>query len=892
MKKTIIYKVVLCIIFLMAFGQRSAGAPVNHRQYGLHISSFPDPLEERTSLLLDKGEPIRLDGHTLHLSFRVKVHPENILGTLCRVIGDNGTNVDIMFAVEQTEERFPMLVVGDRTFLLPQSPIVDVWTEVSLSLDPRSGEVEMRYGEDFIEVEYPALSNTNSVRISLGRCIIPGYELSDIASVDFKDVELRHDDRLTRRWQLKAHVADTCFDEINHSPAVATNPIWLIDSIATWKKIFSGDFKGLPSFAFDPVIATFYIVEPQSSKLLVFHTFENITDTIDTRKRGNKPHLANYPNQMIYIDSLHRLITYNLEERHFAHFDPVDQIWEGDTQPPADHNLWNNSVVYNRADSSLISFGGYGHYRYNSMLLKSYPFACLKQNERTDLPAINPRRSSSTAIVGDTLYIFGGWGSPSGRQEVGARNFYDLHKVSLKDLSVEKLWDLERSPMNGDFFGLENMVYDEESDSFLVFTNLDGGSLLRIGRLDGSMEKMSFSLNNRLDKHIFYGNLFFSPEQKRYYVVIVVAPEVGDATMQIYELPAPAIPLSAFTQTDWTEEVRNERGGLLLWWIIAGIAVAALLLLILWRRRRGGVSHEEPEEAEEIERDDMPAVIADEPQLMESAEETPVIPDNENPTENADTTEPEPHPAPESDEPPIYDLTKGCIRLLGGFRVFDKDGNDITDSFTPTLKKLLVVIVLYTGNSPKGVSNKALTDFLWRDKDEDAAKNSRNVYLSRLRYAISPIGNTSLESDSGLRFIRFGEGTMCDYLEVLKLMEAGKADRIGPLLELLFNGVLLPNMEVDYIDPFKASFSGKVIDFLSSLLTDSSLPVKTRMRIADSLLLYDYVNEEALQTKCRILFSQGRIGEAKNSYLTFCKEYRKLMGEDYPRSFNDVIQTQ
>lgn len=43
-----------------------------------------------------------------------------------------------------------------------------------------------------------------------------------------------------------------------------------------------------------------------------------------------------------------------------------------------------------------------------------------------------------------------------------------------------------------------------------------------------------------------------------------------------------------------------------------------------------------------------------------------------------------------------YDRSRASISLLGCFNVRDKDGNDITSNFTPRLKHLLILLILYT----------------------------------------------------------------------------------------------------------------------------------------------------------------------------------------------------
>jgi len=236
-----------------------------------------------------------------------------------------------------------------------------------------------------------------------------------------------------------------------------------------------------------------------------------------------------------------------------------------------------------------------------------------------------------------------------------------------------------------------------------------------------------------------------------------------------------------------------------------------------------------------------------------------------------------------------YDLTHSCVRLFGGFRVLDKNGVDITSSFTPTLKQLLLVLILYTGKNSTGISSNKLLDIIWGDKELMAAKNNRNVYLSRLRPLLQQIGDVTIGSHNGFRNIKFGGDTICDFLEFISLSEKNSPENNNRSLELLLNGMLLPNVESDYVDSFKSDFSNSALDFLTNLLHQDDISLKQRVKIADIIFQHDFINEDALQVKCKALHTLGRTGMAHAVYDSFCKEYMTLMGNPYPHSLSEII---
>jgi len=59
--------------------------------------------------------------------------------------------------------------------------------------------------------------------------------------------------------------------------------------------------------------------------------------------------------------------------------------------------------------------------------------------------------------------------------------------------------------------------------------------------------------------------------------------------------------------------------------------------------------------------------------------------------------------------------------------------------------------------------------------------------------------------------------------------------------------------------------------------------------IAECILKFDNISEEALALKCSTLCKLGKKGLAKAVYDNFARKYVSLLGTDYPISFNDII---
>ena len=820
------------------------------KEYGLYIRTYPYPKDEFTSVVLENGYPIRTFQKKLTLRFSIFTREENVFGSIFRIITNNNQNIDLLYSVDKNDKRYPILVTGKTVHPLSDENVKKgVWVNVSISIDPKTGDINLIYDKTSAFIKFPELKDTESVRIAFGYCPFENFSLADVASVNVKDITINRGKEEIRRWKLGHHDGNTCYDELFYKPATTYNPHWIIDQYITWNKLYSATFNSSLSIAFDPNIGTFYMATDKNN-LYVYHLGEKKTDTISI-KGGEIA--SNYPNQLVFIPDQNQLLSYNLDENIYSSLNPISHRWGNNIVSQKDHDYWNNTCVFNPEDSSLISFGGYGHYRYNNELLISYPFHT-KPQQRYILKEIDPRYSCASVIVNDTLYVFGGRGCPSGRQELSPQNYYDLYAIDLKTYNVHRLWQHITPIEGGEFQPCEHMIYDKANNCFYVFCTQEGGVLIKINRDNPHFEKMSLPIGKKFDLQYLYTNIYFSRQLNKLYLVIHEAEVSGKSYVEIYELDYPPIPATSFIQTNNTQETSQTHN----YWVtiiilLSLIAIAILSYIIYIKKRKHKVA---PEYKASLNNNLDVNNIHEE---IFSAKQ--------------------------------YDFSKRCICFLGGFRIVDKEGNDITLLFTRTLKMLLIALILYTGKCEKGINGNKLIQMLWPGKPEDAAQNIRNVYMSKLRNILEKIGDIKIINQKGFWSIKLDTDVTCDYLEVLYLYNKnGNNNNIEQLLELLLHGMMLPNIETEWVDTFKSDFSSQTIDLLCNLLKQEDLSDPLKIRISDVLFQHDYLNENALSTKIRILCTQGKKGVAKSVYDAFCKEYYTTLGVEYQYSFMEIIK--
>ena len=258
------------------------------------------------------------------------------------------------------------------------------------------------------------------------------------------------------------------------------------------------------------------------------------------------------------------------------------------------------------------------------------------------------------------------------------------------------------------------------------------------------------------------------------------------------------------------------------------------------------------------------------------------------------------------DEAPLFNdlfdkknkIQKEGIYLLGGFQVINKECVDITGEFTPVMKLLLISIILYTFKNGKGISNTKIKDLIWPDKSEESARNNRSVNVSKLRLLLSTLTDFEISNDNSYWTIELGENAYCDYIQSLSLLESLQknpnvtVEQILYLLQVISSGELLPNIQIDWADNFKAEYSNNVIDVLLEFKNHKNFVVDPRIQIAiaDAILILDTLNEEAIKLKCLTLIKLGRVKISKTVFDSFNKEYTNIMGEELSSSFEQFIK--
>lgn len=802
---------------------------------GLSFRSYEVPPNLRTSLVIpaDKESPLKIHRNFI-LSFDLKIDTEKeCFGYVCRMLIDGQHNVDVILT--NPVSGMPYLGVAtvsgelEPLRLAPRARIGE-WNRIRIALHADGTQLAVEANGAAVDTLATAL-RSHSIVVCFGSNNRGRFATSDVAPMTVRNVALTLRDREQPDYCWKLEQADEV-PEGDRSKRLAVdirNAEWLVDRNTRWRKIEELSFAS----------KVFPVTDPYRNRIL-FVAGDRVTLFQPGSGRTAEYRFAqNIRTDLITNDFIilpdGQLLYYDLEGTRpvINRFDFAASRWERSLARSVHSKYLHHNKFFNPADSSVVQLFGYGFHRY---LNESVSWRLGSDTVRhTLLTAIPPRYLSGVGFADSVVYIYGGKGNDKGIQEFGATIYNDLYRCDLRDGSVLKLWDDPAPEMK---VAASDLVVAPDGRHFtaLFYHPNIYQSQLQLKEYtiaDGHSRTLADTIPYDFIDVDSDAGLLFDDRSGAYYAVVVGKVPGKGYRAAVYTIQSPILS---------PEQAAPLREGSP-WFYLAPLAAFAaagggVVVLIRCRKRR----------AEKV-----------------------------NP----------PHiPLPEHSEP-----RKPGIYLLGGFRVIDREGRDITSNFTPVMRQLLVLIILHS-DKRKGISNAELKEAFWSDKSEESYYNNRGVNIRKIRTWLTEVGAAELVSANGSWHFT-GDRALCDYLDCTRRLEEVDPDRVSQeelaaLIGIARRGTLLPDMRLEWFDRFKAAYADKVIELLGRIRDNraSAFSPETRIRLADAILIFDSLDEDSIRVKCRALIQLKRLGIAQNVFNNFIQEYKRLMGEDFGKSFN------
>ena len=827
------------------------------QSHGLEFSSHEVIPEKRTSLNLTSSDPYCLQ-HNTDISFDFYFRPnlQIYFGYIMRLITNHNQNIDFIYNQKLQNFNFVIGETVAATFTIDSAHLFQEWERVLIRFDTKAQEVSFFLNDRLLGKGKVNLSGSTCCRVFFGTNDFEGFQTMDIPPMCVRDIRFREGGKEKYYYPLSESQGEQALDISGHKvAAIVKNPVWIKPKHQNWQQVYSLKTKGTSSFAFNKKKEILYFVSRDSLYQLSFKNME-ATGIKLAKGRDSLPP----GNQSVFDVAANNLYNFYIDEKQVSSYDPVARTWNVNFSPKALTIFWHANKFLSSVDSSLYTIGGYGQLQYKN-LVQRYHFPTgkwevLKPGGDFFMPRYMAGLGTNEAT--DTAYIIGGYGSNTGDQTINPKYNYDLLAYSVKNNSFTLLYHL-KEPVN-QFCFANSLVIDPGTNDFyaLTYPNRQFNSSLQL--IKGSLRSPEYELMGDSIPYFFYdvesfADLFYCQASKKLVAVTVHTSKDNTSTIKVYTIDFP--PNHLVVVSPGPPEKTN-------WWlfILPGIILVLAALFYLFRRRKK-----------------LSAIVP-------ATAPVPVL-----------VAEAKPEYTQLSNKYHFHEeekIDKAAVYLFGRFEAFDKEGNDITAQFTPLLKELFLLILLYSIKDGKGISSEKLYEILWNDKPVKDAKNNYSVNIVKLKSVLDKIGEYHIGKESGkLRFEVLNDSIKIDYQEFVGLISANTVinkENVNEQLNILHRGSFLNEMHYGWLDDFKAEISGLVLDILVDYISKADIEKEAEfiIKITNVIFFFDQLNETALEYKCRCLILLGRHGMAKDAYLKFAKEYKENYGHEFEKTFPAV----
>ncbi len=865
----------LAAFFLLNFLKVTAQADID---YGLSFSSHETIKEKRTSFNPGGNNGFLLRGNsTLSFDFSFS-RSSKTFGYIFRVIDDQGHNYD--FLVNSFTQRKALLFIDgpDKAgaFFTREEFELHQWNNFQLSFNKEKDLIILSLNGKKQQISHP-LKNIKKIKLYFGGNEHQSLSTTDVPPVNIKNLILTSDRKKLLDIPFKFHEGDLTPDNATDSYLEVLNGKWLIDNHKYWRKSPQRIIAGRNAqIAFDGEIGRLFVADSTSVR-----SFDINGTGTGVYRYLNGSSLNTLSNQMLYNRYSKELVQYDPDNRRINRFSFHTRSWStGHFSAQKEPSFWHHVSAISPMDSALYTFGGYGFFTYKNNIFR-YNFSTGKWDDFSFDGDSTPHRYLSGGAFneeGSKLYIFGGYGNASGKQELSPSHFYDLQVYNLKTGEISRLWEVKNKD-GKNFVLAKSMIPDETGNSLfaLSFPNHRSNTFLQLLKINiqkPGYDVIGDSIPFQFDDTKSFADLFYSRPDKR--LIAVVSEKLNNSTTEIqtYSIAFPAISTGFGSHA-----VRDKKSPALAIILISLSAFLTIGFLFLKKRKKKAQPHPRNSSEPKVETEQPMSI----PALSGLTSEDSM---RQKPLAVFKNLEEKTNLVNEVGTPQFP------IQLIGGFNVSGKNRERILEKMTPMMTQVFCLIYLSTIKNSKGITSNRIDQKLWPDKIEESAKNNRRVNIAKLRKAFE---NTSIkiEQENNYWKIIVDEKLSSDYDFILNVIKNNTADddKLLKLIQIVDAGLLLPEIESPWLDEFKSAFNYKLSDYLTKKLAEKINENDDEMisRIFFTLERTDPLDEGILQKRCRYYIDKEHVLLARNTFQKFKADYNEMLGIEYPHSFNELL---
>jgi two-component SAPR family response regulator len=206
------------------------------------------------------------------------------------------------------------------------------------------------------------------------------------------------------------------------------------------------------------------------------------------------------------------------------------------------------------------------------------------------------------------------------------------------------------------------------------------------------------------------------------------------------------------------------------------------------------------------------------------------------------------------------------------------------------VKELFLFVLIYSLKSGIGASVRDINDVLWEGISSAKVANNRSVTLNKLRKILLQFDGIEIVSTGGYLQAKIKKPFYCDYVNAFKLCQIPEGlskQQLTAFFDFVKRGRFLKGIMWPWLDEIRGFTGNQVIDNLLNLATiyQKEMNLTEIEKIAQRILDYDDLNEEAIYLQVWALQKTNNLNLARFNFSSFTKKYESSFGEPYPMNF-------
>ena len=827
--------------------------PIAVNSQGIRFNSSESSIVERTSYNVFVHDQPKFSGN-FSIEFDLSIIDSKVFGYVLNIKDkDNPISYSLAY-IDNTGGNGELKLNLDGVKKLLSVPIEKEligsrkWMKIVLNFNSTSKEITLKVNDKMFSSIENEFNNTIVPEIHFGK----HGSVIDVPLMAIKDLIITNKKQSTL-FNFNESNGNDVYDSNGDLFGDVDHPNWLITESYNWKLISSKSFNKVTSVTFDENNNRFIY---QNTDTLSFYDHTN-----------NKRSFYSFKNKLTvpmrlgtsFLDpNENKLYVYELSDvlngkSTIASIDlKTPEYWTKNSSLKLSQQRHHHNGFFNHKSNKYLIFGGYGNQRFTNAF-NSYD---IKNDNWEPVTftgdVISPRFFAGMTHIGNqNLLLFGGQGNETGEQSIGKTYYYDCYKINLKTNNIQKLWDVKQE--NTKMVSARNIVLSKDSTSFYTigYSEYNPSTFLQLYNYsikDGSHKIFGDSIPMISEKIRTNANLYLNNSTNQFFCVTQEFEEDGSNKINIYSLNDQPV------AKDNIYSIEKKSSSNIVFTLIILLFMAGVLYYLKYlNKKRKKKKNEFKAQVQNILK----------PQKRNTIE-----------------------------------IKSNATFLFGSFKIIDKNKKDISYLFSPKIRQLFLLLLF--SSKQKGVSgltSERIHSTLWPDSTPQKAKNLKNVIISQLRNILKDVDGLELIYSKSRFFMEIEDEFYCDYFNFSTQLESLRDDlldynSLNELTNLISPGKFLLSINDECFDKIKKNFEYEILKIIPNQLKRmyTNKDYSPIIPLTEILFNIDSLNETAFYYRIHTLHNMDLTLKAKKQFNDYIIRYNKIMGDNFPGTYKDVIK--